>query len=302
MIPRFSIIIPTFNRRDELARCLRSIICTSFTSYEIILVDDGSTDNTKDVLNDFIQYNIFYHRIPNSGAPARPRNVGLSIARGEYVLFVDSDDEFVGDRLLFLDTKIKGCADIYYHDIILSRNISFSKVKYSQYANGNVFKDLIEKGNFIYTSTICIRRNVLLESDCFFDESMGLKTVEDYDLWIRLARCGLKFQYLKGAYIKYNHDDNSISKQSSYAMNVINLLKKWRSELTESEYKIFKTRSYFYAASIFYSCSEYINAYRIFKVLFLKYLLNHDVKEASKSLLRFYQCRLGVILNKTNFN
>ena len=97
-IPRVSVIIPTYNREEYVVKAIDSVLGQKFDDYEFIVVDDGSTDNTKEIVNkygDMIRY-IYQH---NSGVSAA-RNTGIKLAKGEWVAFLDSDDEWRPDYLL----------------------------------------------------------------------------------------------------------------------------------------------------------------------------------------------------------
>jgi glycosyltransferase involved in cell wall biosynthesis len=96
MSPKVSVIIPTYNRADLLSRAIKSVIAQTYTNWELLVVDDGSTDNTKEVVKEFIKKDkrIKYLWEPNSGSPSKPRNFVAKNAKGEYIAFLDSDDEW----------------------------------------------------------------------------------------------------------------------------------------------------------------------------------------------------------------
>ena len=91
MTPYFSVIIPTYNRAHVITRSIESLIAQTESDFELIVVDDGSVDNTATVLNAFSDSRIHYHRIENSGVCAA-RNYGAKLAKGNYLAFLDSDD------------------------------------------------------------------------------------------------------------------------------------------------------------------------------------------------------------------
>jgi glycosyltransferase involved in cell wall biosynthesis len=97
--PFFSIILPTFNRAHLLKRALDSVLSQSFTDWELLIVDDGSSDNTREVVQIYLlDPRISYSFEVNSG-PAMARNRGIASARGEYITFIDSDDEYLPEHL-----------------------------------------------------------------------------------------------------------------------------------------------------------------------------------------------------------
>ena len=98
--PFFSVIIPTFNRAVKLRACLKSVLSQTFTDFEIVIIDDGSTDNTKNIiLTEYEDARIRYFWQKGSGSPAHPRNQGIRKARGAWVAFLDSDDVWYPEKL-----------------------------------------------------------------------------------------------------------------------------------------------------------------------------------------------------------
>ena len=99
MNPLVSIIIPTYNRAEYLKRALKSVFSQTFKDFEVLVMDDGSTDNTLEIVESFKEERIKYEWAENFGGPAAPRNRGLRFARGEYIAFLDSDDEWITDKI-----------------------------------------------------------------------------------------------------------------------------------------------------------------------------------------------------------
>ena len=90
-----SIIIPTFQRRDKLKIALMSVMSQTYRDYEVLIMDDGSTDGTDEMVYSFKDSRIFYNWQKNTGGPAKPRNDAIKIAKGEWVAFLDDDDQFM---------------------------------------------------------------------------------------------------------------------------------------------------------------------------------------------------------------
>jgi glycosyltransferase involved in cell wall biosynthesis len=123
--PFFSIIIPAFNRPDELRRALTSLVNQSFSEFEVIVCDDGSTDDIGSVASEYKDFlSIHYIRIENSGGPARPRNLAVELSRGKWISFLDSDDWWMSDRLLKVTEFLHKDGDIFYHPLKVSHNKS----------------------------------------------------------------------------------------------------------------------------------------------------------------------------------
>ena len=99
-----SIVIPTFNREKKLKKAILSVINQSYTNWELIIVDNNSSDESEALVNSFKNKNIFFYKIDNKGIIAKSRNFGVSISNGDYICFLDSDDE--GIKINFLFEKI----------------------------------------------------------------------------------------------------------------------------------------------------------------------------------------------------
>lgn len=103
--PTFSIILPTYNRRSLLPRAVKSVLVQEFTNWELIIIDDGSTDDTKEYVSGILNDKIHYHYQENKGRSAA-RNEGIEKALGEYVCFLDSDDELLPSYLSFFHRNL----------------------------------------------------------------------------------------------------------------------------------------------------------------------------------------------------
>lgn len=121
--PRVSIIVPVYNAEPYLRETLDSVFAQTLPDFELITVDDGSTDSSLDILREYedAHSNMVVESIPNSGAPGRPRNVALDLARGEYVFFLDADDVLAADVL----ERAVETADDTGSDIVLVRMENF---------------------------------------------------------------------------------------------------------------------------------------------------------------------------------
>ncbi len=97
--PTFSVIIPTYNRASLLGRAIRSVLTQTFKDYELLVIDDASSDDTKNVVQSFNDERIIYIRREQNGGSSATRNTGIKQARGRYISFLDDDDEYLPDFL-----------------------------------------------------------------------------------------------------------------------------------------------------------------------------------------------------------
>ncbi|MCC5940052.1 MAG: glycosyltransferase family 2 protein [Balneolaceae bacterium] len=188
-----SVIIPTYNRADVLGRAIRSALNQTLPPVEIIVIDDGSTDSTAELFNDFGD-DVIYIKQSNNG-PAKARNNGIKQSSGNYIAFLDSDDEWMPEKLEKQVEVIRGSgaevviSDSIYFDPDKHALTMFSKTRFSDLlgrSDGKLldcFSLLVEQ-NFIHLSSIVIKKSCF-EKAGYFDESM--KVAEDTDLWLRLS-------------------------------------------------------------------------------------------------------------------
>jgi glycosyltransferase involved in cell wall biosynthesis len=194
--PTFSIVIPTYNRAKELKNCLAALKIQTFSDFEVLICDDGSTDETAEVINRFVGEGLkirhFYNE--NWGGPARPRNIGIREAKADWICFLDSDDIWYPKKLEYCAQFLDG-NDLIYHDLYLYDGRQHGRRVRSRQLPLRSFEDLMINGNAIATSSVCVRKQVLVAAGSFSEEK-ELIALEDFDLWLRLARRNIKFRHL----------------------------------------------------------------------------------------------------------
>ena len=182
--PLISIIIPTYNRSWILKEAIDSVLSQDFTDFELIIVDDGSTDKTQDILNAYSK-DIIVFKQNNRGVSAA-RNAGISLASGRFIAFLDSDDLWLPKKLSAQVDFFKSNRDalICQTDEIWIRNgVRVNpKKKHKKFA-GDLFKQSLSLC-LVSPSAVMIKRR-LFEKVGVFDET--LPACEDYDLWLRIS-------------------------------------------------------------------------------------------------------------------
>ncbi len=215
MKPLISIIIPTYQRCRSLKIALESVLSQTYENYEILIMDDGSKDGTKDMVHSFKDDRIIYNWQNNSGSPAKARNRGIKAAKGEWVAFLDSDDWWTFDKLKNCMHHNNSQVDFIYHDVkIVSKNQNIFKrkmIKTSQLKKP-VLIDLLLSGNMICNSSVIVRRNLLI-SIGFIDERKELVAVEDYHTWLKIAELTDKFFYIPQSLGFYSEHNQNLSKK-----------------------------------------------------------------------------------------
>ena len=203
MVASTSVILPSYNRAHLLDRAISSVLAQTAPDLELIVVDDHSTDRTREVVESFADERVRYLRTERRRGAAAARNVGIDRASGEFVAFVDSDDEWLPEKLerqlgAFVASGPR-VALVYGARRLDDRGTD-------RHPSGDVLEALLV-GNFIGTGQILVRSECLRTVGAF-DER--LPSAQDWDLWIRLAE-RYRFLYLDGVVCAYHLQPDSIS-------------------------------------------------------------------------------------------
>lgn len=238
--PRVSVVIPTYNRAELLAAALDSVLAQTLQCFEIIVVDDGSTDQTEDLLRGYAK-DLRYVRIEHCGLLGRVRNAGLKIARGDYVAFLDSDDLWTPEKLAYqLDVleREPNVGIVCSNAQVLRCGESGPSGLYlglDQGRSGRVLEELLVD-NFIIASSAIVRRSVLNRTG-FFTEERLLRGIEDYDLWLRVASIS-EVHYLADPLVIYREHPGSMRREvlpSAHWEGMLLILKRLRLYLRNTE-------------------------------------------------------------------
>ena len=189
-VPDFSVVITVYNKGAFIGQAIESVLNQSYRNFEIIIVDDGSTDTTKNVIHSFSDNRIRYIYQENSGLPACARNAGMMLARGSYIALLDGDDFWHRNKLYeckkVLDTN-KDISLVCHNEYVLYDGKILRHTSSAPYAEGMYFR-LLFNGNCLYPSAVVIRRSIFFDDGFNFSEEKNLFTVEDYEYWLRLSQ------------------------------------------------------------------------------------------------------------------
>jgi len=221
--PYFSIIIPVYNSATALKGALSSIDRQVYKDFEVIVCDDGSEDNSKEVVDSFTsRFDISYIWQEHWGGPARSRNSGLKSAKGQFIAFLDSDDWWYPDKLNIIKEHLHE-ADILFHDLDIytpNKRRFFKKVK-GRNLKSPVFIDLMKNENALFTSSVVARKDIIDKMGGFAEEE-SLVSVEDFDLWLRISKVTERFIYVPQSLGAYMISNSNISKSSPRQIERIN--------------------------------------------------------------------------------
>jgi glycosyltransferase involved in cell wall biosynthesis len=183
-MPTFSVIIPTYNRAELIEKTIRSVLTQENPDLEIIVVDDGGTDNTEEVVATLSDERVRYHRKQNEERAAA-RNAGTRLASGRYVTFLDSDDLFYPNHLTVASEMISKYSEPeWFHSgyefvgDVTDRTRRIDDLP--ETAN-----HLLTDGNFLSCRGVFVRRDIALDNP--FNQDRRLSGTEDYELWLRLG-------------------------------------------------------------------------------------------------------------------
>ncbi|MEI6079455.1 MAG: glycosyltransferase family A protein [bacterium] len=208
-----SVIIPTYNRAALLARAVQSVLSQTYKDLELIIVDDGSIDNTKELVQELVasDQRIKYFYIPNSGV-SKARNLGIQKSKGELIAFLDSDDEWLPQKLqkqvqLYLNEPYHLC---HSDEIWVKNGKKMNQMKKHEKSGGDIFIKCLPLCCISPSASILTRK--LLDEVGLFDDE--LEVCEDYDLWLRVtARYPVSF-IEEPLIIKHGGHDDQLSNRS----------------------------------------------------------------------------------------
>ena len=229
-MPKASIVIPAYNAGAYIIKTLDSIVSQSLDDFECLVIDDGSTDNTAELVAAYHDARIRLIRQANSGGPASPRNQGVNQAKGEYIFMFDSDDIMLPDKLRVTVGALDAHPDV---DMVFTNFQSINDA--GELLNANYLQEYdtlwtllpapaseinllqstalfnaLVRVNFIGTSSVALRRSALGPED-IFNESM--KNSEDRLFWTRFVKTH-KALFLNRVLHQYRILDTGISRQS----------------------------------------------------------------------------------------
>lgn len=208
---KFSVIIPTYNRANFISKTIHSVLEQTYPDFEVIIVDDGSTDNTEEVVMSIKDDRIRYYKKENEERGAA-RNFGARLAVGDYINFFDSDDLAYSNHLetAYNIVKQNNFPEVFAlsYDILDKKTYKKKKILLDK----DVRKKLVY-GNILSCNGVFIRRDITQKFP--FSENRALSASEDYILWLQLASRYVFFTSSKITSTIINHSERSVIKANS---------------------------------------------------------------------------------------
>lgn len=227
MNPKVSIIIPTYNGEKYIKRAILSVLNQTFQDFEIIVVDDSSCDNTVLIVKELQTKDSRIKLIcleKNSGGPALPKNKGFEISSGEFIAYLDQDDEWLSNKLeeqvnLFKNSTKKNLGLVSCGaDLVNTDGKCFGS--FIPIKNKNIFPEILLRNPIYSNSSVLIKREVI-EGVGKRDENM--KYSEDLEMWIRIAKAGYDFDYIYKPLFKYHFHENNVTGTKDKTIKVIDM-------------------------------------------------------------------------------
>ena len=198
MNPKISVVIPVYNAERFISKTIKSVLNQSYTAHEVIVIDDGSTDNTPKILEGF-KDKIISRRVKNTGSPSIPRNMAMDMATGSYIAFLDHDDLWLKNKLEKQAEFIKRYPDIgfFFSDFAVrcvdkklrmkkhfSLLRSLDQMNFDKPLKIHPFKLLLNENFVGGASSVIIKKEIIKKVGEFAD---CLRCTEDYDYWLRCS-------------------------------------------------------------------------------------------------------------------
>jgi glycosyltransferase involved in cell wall biosynthesis len=283
-----SVIIPTYNNANYILEAIETIIKQTYCKHEIIVIDDGSTDNTKEVLNELIENRVIRYYYQENKGPGAARNLGINRAKGEYITFLDADDSLTLDslekkyKLIRTDSELRIVFSNYF--VCTSQGIKKKEIHNDfmrmfkgiirNTTNGFIikgkFSDIFEIPFLIPTISVLLDKNIFDKIGNFrTDVSIG----EDRDMWIRAVEHSPAVGYVDLPLAYYNTFRSNLTKKDpiEYAhtrlrMNYY-LLQKYKILQVKNVNRVINIRLswiYYDMGTYYYRENQKINAYKAF--------------------------------------
>ena len=295
---KYSFVIPIYNSAKYLDQCVDSILAQTCKDFEIILVDDGSTDNSAAICDRYAEDNKNIKAIhKQNGGQSSARNLGVDSAEGEYVLFLDSDD-FISDRTFLKELDRIGDKDViiykyskyYSDDKIVPMQVDYSDL--SSDKNAFLRATVAMDGFFCSCWSKAVKRSLLVDNKIVFDETLNC---EDVDWYYQAVMKAETFAALDKYIVMYRQREGSVTSvvKEKTITGLVFTINKWFKIFNACDDETIKEVMLSSLAKIYrnllisYSCGG--KNFKVHKkdVYALKNLLKHDLNRSVKSISRF---------------
>lgn len=261
--PLVSVIMPAFNAQKYISEAVTSVRGQTWEKWELIIVNDGSTDSTPAIAADFCQQDARIRLITQeNGKLAKARNTGIAAASGDFIAFLDADDTWQPRKLehqiqIYKETG----ADLIFSDAsdiyeVPSRSGFHPFASLSGSFPGNKMFTILYPGNVLPVSSVLLRHSDAT-SGCRFDENPDILGLEDYEMWLQLASRNAKFFGIKEKLVGYRHHHEQMSRRIvSMQRSAMTVRQKYRSIAQAAGINVLSQDRTDYRDLAYCSCNE----------------------------------------------
>ena len=188
--PGISVVVTAYNKGKFIGDSIKSVLSQEYGDFELIIIDDGSTDNTREIISSFSDERIRYHYQANSGLPACARNKGMSLSTGAYISLLDGDDFWYKGKLQKSKRVLDDMPDVglvWHNEAIVHNGRVLNYTSYKPYAD-DMYERLLFEGKCLPVSAATMRREIFFKDGFKFSEDKRLFAIEDYEYWLRLSK------------------------------------------------------------------------------------------------------------------
>jgi glycosyltransferase involved in cell wall biosynthesis len=251
--PRVSVLIAAYNAAAFIERTLRTVLDQAFTDLEVLVIDDGSSDGTGEIVRRAIPTDARVRLVvqENRGLSAT-RNRGIAEARGDLIAFLDHDDVWQRDKLALQVAVLDAHPEVGVvscFSALVDENMRCLGWRFGGDASGDVYAEMLE-WDIVSGGSVVVVRRTMLEAAGPFDETLAIR--EDWDMWIRLARL-TAFATVPRVLVGYTRCDSNVSRDyERLAVEGLQVLEKVRAvdpTLTPARHRFYRARDLFAAAS-----------------------------------------------------
>ena len=209
---KISVIIPTYNRGNIISNSIKIVLNQTYKNFEIIVIDDGSTDNTKEEINKIGDDKIRYIKLERNYGGSIARNIGIKNSKGQYISFQDSDDIFYPNKMeKQINNIINKNSHLDFCKIKVIKNSTYNyfipnNLQEKNILKGNIFDELLSRGNFISTQAILIKKKLI--EKYLYDPEMP--RLQDYDVILRMIP-KVKISYTKDVLAELHLQNDSLT-------------------------------------------------------------------------------------------
>lgn len=222
-----SIIMPCYNAEQFIEQSISSVLNQTYKNWELIIVDDGSTDSTFDLVSEWVvRDNRIRYFFQVNGKQGKARNLGILNAKGPYLSFLDADDLWLPEKLeIQIKEIMEKKVDLVFSNSYLFENNDVDNTDYHMEVDGGVYYDqnsikLFLEGNRIPILTVLVKKEKVLNVNCF-TEKLDIQNVEDYHLWLKLLISGCSFYSSLNILSKYRIHNKSATAVDKVVLNKI---------------------------------------------------------------------------------